>query len=127
MNKLPTKRKIVSLRLDKDYTNFLKDIKTRLATAQIRAALAANKELIYFYWQLSQDLLEKQRTFKWGDQFLEQFSNDIRHEFPEMQGFSITNLKRMRLFAREYPDFAIGAQAVHQLLGQSYHNEESWT
>ena len=108
-------KKGTSLRLDKNYSNFLKDIKNRLSTTQIRATLAANKELIQFYWQLGQDLLEKQRTFKWGDQFLEQFSNDMRHEFPEMQGFSMTNLKRMRLFAKEYPDFTIGAQAVHQL------------
>ncbi|KTD00555.1 DUF1016 domain-containing protein [Fluoribacter gormanii] len=40
------------LRLNQDYKHFLTDIKTRLQTAQIRAALAANSELIKFYWEL---------------------------------------------------------------------------
>lgn len=104
-----------SLHLDKDYMDFLSNIRTRLKTAQIRAALAANSELIKFYWQLGNDLIEKQKTQKWGAHFLDQFSHDMRQAFPEMQGFSVTNLKRMRLFAQAYPDFEIRAQAVPQL------------
>lgn len=109
------KKKGEVLRLDKNYKEFLTAIKYRLKTAQIRAALAVNSELIKFYWQLGTDLIEKQKAYKWGERFLDQFSHDIRQEFPEMQGFSITNLKRMRLFAQEYPKFEIGAQPVHQL------------
>ncbi len=104
-----------SLHLDKEYMEFFSGIKTRLKTAQIRAALAANSELIKFYWELGNDLIEKQKTQKWGAHFLEQFSHDMRQTFPEMQGFSVTNLKRMRLFAQAYPDFEIRAQAVPQL------------
>ncbi|WP_115705509.1 PDDEXK nuclease domain-containing protein [Legionella sainthelensi] len=104
-----------SLHLDKDYMDFLSSIRARLKTAQIRAALAANSELIKFYWELGNDLIEKQKTQKWGAHFLEQFSHDMRKAFPEMQGFSVTNLKRMRLFAQAYPDFQIRAQAVPQL------------
>ena len=101
-----------SLHLDKEYMEFFSGIKTRLKTAQIRAALAANSELIKFYWELGNDLIEKQKTQKWGAHFLEQFSHDMRQTFPEMQGLSVTNLKRMRLFAQAYPDFEIRAQAV---------------
>ncbi len=104
-----------SLHLDKDYMDFFSNIKNRLKTAQIRAALAANSELIKFYWELGNDLIEKQKAQKWGTHFLEQFSHDMRQAFPEMQGFSVTNLKRMRLFAQAYPDFGIRAQAVPQL------------
>lgn len=53
MQKLANKKD--SLRLDKNYTSFLNDIKDRLKAAQIRAALAANSELIKFYWQLGSD------------------------------------------------------------------------
>ena len=108
-------KKQVSLHLDQNYKQFLKAIKERLKTAQLRAAQAVNTELIRFYWELGSDLLANQKDFKWGDNFLEQFSSDMRHAFPEMQGFSVTSLKRMRLFAQEYPDFEKGAQAVHQL------------
>lgn len=103
------------LSLDKNYSNFLKAIKERLKNAQIRAALAANRELILFYWGLGKELIEKQKAFKWGDGFLEQFSHDLRQAFPEMQGFSVTNLKRMRLFAEEYSDFEKSPQPVDQL------------
>ena len=103
------------LHLDNDYLNFLDDIKNRLKTAQIRASLAVNKELIHFYWGIGKDLIEKQRQFKWGTHVLEQFSHDLRKAFPEMQGFSVTNLKRMRLFAKEYPDLVISPQLVDQL------------
>ena len=107
------KENLVSL--DKNYRNFLKTIKERLKSSQIRAALAVNHELIQFYWHLGKEIIEKQKTFKWGESFLEQFSHDMRQAFPEMQGFSVTTLKRMRLFAERYPDFGKGAQAVHQL------------
>lgn len=103
------------LHLDKEYIEFFSNIKTRLKTAQIRAALAANSELIKFYWGLGNDLIEKQKTQKWGTHFLDQFSHDMRQAFPEMRGFSVTNLKRMRLFSQAYPDFEIRAQAVPQL------------
>ena len=48
-------------------------------------------------------MIEKQKSHRWGSGFLEQFSHDMRQAFPEMQGFSVTNLKRMRIFAQEYP------------------------
>lgn len=108
-------KKAETLQLDKNYTTFLNDIKIRLKTAQIRAALAANSELIKFYWQLGTDLIEKQKAFKWGERFLEQFSHDVRQAFPEMQGFSVRNLQRVRQFAQLYPDLAIAPQAVAQL------------
>lgn len=101
--------------VDQGYKYFLSDIKTRLQQAQIRAALAVNSELIKFYWELGRELIQKQKAHQWGSRFLDQFSHDMRQAFPEMQGFSVTNLKRMRLFAQSYPNFEIGAQAVPQL------------
>jgi predicted nuclease of restriction endonuclease-like (RecB) superfamily len=104
-----------SLHLNKNYMDFFSTIKDRLKTAQIRAALAANSELIKFYWELGNDLTEKQKAQKWGTGFLEQFSHDMRQSFPEMQGFSVSNLQRMKKFAASYPSLSITAQAVPQL------------
>ena len=104
-----------ALRLNQDYKHFLTDIKTRLQTAQIRAALAANSELIQFYWGLGTELIEKQKNHQWGTGFLEQFSHDMREAFPEMQGFSVSNLQRMKKFATLHPSLSITAQAVPQL------------
>lgn len=104
-----------SLRTDKNYLEFLKSIKRRLKTAQIKAALAANSELIKFYWQLGAEIIEKQKTFKWGEQFLEQLSNDMRKAYPGMQGFSRRNLEYTRRFASLYPNIDFAKQLVSQL------------
>lgn len=109
------KKQTTTLKLDENYKVFLTEMKDRLKKAQIRAALASNQALIHFYWQLGKELVDKQNSFNWGEKLLEQFSHDMRQEFPEMQGFSVTNLKRMRLFAITYPESEIGAQPVHQL------------
>ncbi|MDX1902053.1 MAG: DUF1016 N-terminal domain-containing protein [Gammaproteobacteria bacterium] len=103
------------MHLDNHYRDFLRGIKERLKTAQIRAALAANSELVRFYWQLGADLMEKQKTHRWGSGFLEQFSHDMRQAFPEMQGLSVRNLQRMKQFATLYIDSPIATQAVSQL------------
>lgn len=92
-----------SLRLDKNYKDFLNDVKERLQSARIRAGLAVNSEMVKFYWQLGGDIIERQKKYRWGDNFLELFSHDMRQEFPGMQGLSVTNLKRMRILAKEYP------------------------
>jgi len=104
-----------SLHLDQHYKHFLSGIKEWLQTAQIRAALAANSELIQFYWELGNDLIEKQKSHQWGSGFLEQFSHDMRQAFPEMQGFAKRNLEHMRRFATLYPKIEFAKQAVSQL------------
>jgi hypothetical protein len=74
--------------------------------------------LVLFYWQVGNELSKKQAQFKWGEKLVEQFSDDMRQAFPEMQGFSITNLKRMRIFAQTYPDFEISPQPVGQSINE---------
>lgn len=33
----------------------------------------------------------------WGDKILENISSDLKLEFPDLQGFSVRNLKYMRM------------------------------
>lgn len=101
--------------IDQNYRNFLADIKDRLRVAQIRAASVINKELIKFYWELGMELIEKQKTYKWGEHFLDQFSKDLRNAFPEMKGVSKRNLEYMRRFALLYPSMDFAKQPVSQL------------
>ena len=42
-------------------------------------------------------------------------AGDLRNAFPEMKGFSSSNLKYMRFFAQMCPDLRIGQQAADQL------------
>jgi len=80
----------------REYKKWLKEIKEKIKSAQIRAALAANRELIDFYYDLGRMIVEKDAV--WGSRFLERLSLDLKKEFPLMKGFSVTNLKYCRLF-----------------------------
>lgn len=100
--------------MNPDYKKWLTDLKSRIQSAQIKAALKVNAELIALYWELGQEILTKEEKAFWGNKFLPQLSADLRKEFPEMKGFSLTNLKYIRLWVKFYAP-AIGQQLVDQL------------
>lgn len=104
----------------KDYETFLTDLKVRIRSAQVRAALAVNRELVLLYWQIGRDILSRQQQQGWGAKVIQTLSEDLKQEFPEMKGFSRSNLLYMRAFAQAFPDEAI----VQAVLGQItwYHN-----
>ena len=99
---------------DDSYVSFLNDLKQRIRTAQIKAVLAVNKELVLLYWKIGQDILQRQRQEGWGSKVVTQLAKDLKREFPEMKGFSSRNLKYMRAFAEAWPE----EQIVHQLGAQ---------
>jgi predicted nuclease of restriction endonuclease-like (RecB) superfamily len=98
--------------LDNSYKDWLIELKQKVRTAQLKAAVAVNTELIMLYWDLGKMITEKQTA--WGSKFLEQLSQDLRTEFPDMQGFSERNLKYCRQFYQFYVP-SIEQQLVAQL------------
>lgn len=98
----------------KTYSLWLQQLKERIRSAQIKAALRVNAELLGLYWQLGTEILDKERSAPWGSSFLPQLSKDLNTEFPEMKGFSLTNLKYVRIWVGFY-QAAIGQQLVDQL------------
>ncbi len=48
--------------------------------------------MLLFYWWLGADIVAKQIHAKWGDGLIDQLSKDLSAEFPEMKGFSRSNL-----------------------------------
>lgn len=101
--------------MPESYGNWLSDLKSRIQTAQQRAARAVNRELVVLYWQIGQDILQRQAEQGWGAKVIERLSHDLRITFPEMKGFSRANLMYMRAFAEAWPDQTIVQQAVGQL------------
>lgn len=96
------------------YDQLLRDLKERIRHAQVRAALAVNRELVALYWQIGQEILLQQQQQGWGAKVIERLAKDLKKEFPDMTGFSRSNLLSMRAFAEAYPD----PQIVQQLVGQ---------
>ena len=106
--------------IPENYDDFLRDLKERIRSAQVRAALSVNRELVLLYWQLGQDILTRQRQQGWGAKVIDRLARDLQKEFPDMKGFSPRNLKYMRAFAEAYPN----EQIVQEVLAQItwYHN-----
>jgi len=94
------------------YANWLDELKNRIHSAQQRAALAVNRELVLLYWQIGQDILTRQSEQGWGAKVIERLAVDLRAAFPDMKGFSPRNLKYMRAFAEAWPDAEFVQQAA---------------
>lgn len=96
------------------YRQFLQSLKERIRSAQVKAALAVNQELILLYWQIGREILDRQQQEGWGTKVIDRLARDLKRDFPNMTGFSARNLKYMRAFADAYPD----GQLVQQVFSQ---------
>ncbi|MBE0507009.1 MAG: DUF1016 domain-containing protein [Marinospirillum sp.] len=102
-----------------DYANWLKQIKQRIHSVRMKVALAANGELIRFYWELGSQIADKQTHSQWGDKLIPQLSRDLNKAFPDMRGLSTSNLKYCLRFFQFYADThaktEFGQQPVDQI------------
>lgn len=85
-----------------DYAHTLAALKERITSAQGRAAVAVNRELVTLYFEIGKTLIERQAAAEWGDSVIERLSDDLRAAFPKVQGFSARNLWRMCAFVRAW-------------------------
>jgi predicted nuclease of restriction endonuclease-like (RecB) superfamily len=99
----------------KGYDGLLGSIKERIRTAQIKAGLAVNRELVSLYWKIGRDIVARQKQLGWGAKVIDKLSVDLHRAFPDMQGFSSRNLKYMRSFALMYSDEPIVQQLAAQI------------
>ena len=108
---------------DKEYVEWLADLKRRFLYSQAKAAVRVNTAMLEYYWSLGRDITQIQAESKWGSGFFNQLSLDLRSEFPDATGFSVTNLKYMKRWYdfyykkvknRQWPVDEIGHQAGDQ-------------
>jgi predicted nuclease of restriction endonuclease-like (RecB) superfamily len=98
-----------------EYEAFLRALKQRIESAQVRAVLAVNRELVLLYWQIGRDILARQQQQGWGAKVIDRLARDLRHEFPDLKGFSKRNLSYMRAFAEAWPDEPFVQQVAAQI------------
>jgi len=87
---------------DDDYKDFIKIIKNKIYSSQIKAAISVNKEMLMLYWNIAEMIVEKQKKSLWGSGFINEISKDLKKEFPDMKGFSKRNLELMRKWYKYY-------------------------
>ena len=85
-----------------EYNSILANLKKHIRECQLRATTAVNKELIRLYWTIGKTIVERQEGRGWGTKFIEKLAKDLQNEFPGVEGFSRTNVFRMRAFYKEY-------------------------
>ncbi|WP_413200016.1 DUF1016 N-terminal domain-containing protein, partial [Nostoc piscinale] len=97
------------------YDDFLRELKERIHSAQVKAALSINRELVLLYWQIGREIIIRQQQQTWGSKVIERLAQDLQVAFPDIKGFSARNLKYMRAFAEAYPNEQIVQQAAAQI------------
>lgn len=98
-----------------EYRQFIEQLKCRVLSARLCAARAVNCDLILLYWDIGRGIVEKQQTLGWGDAIVEMVAADLRRRFPEMRGFSPSNVWRMRQFVLLHAQKDFLAQAAREL------------
>lgn len=101
---------------DKDYIEWLSDVKTRFRQCQIKASIRVNTTMLEFYWSIGRDLVALRAEERWGAGVVKQFALDMRQAFPDATGFSHTNVKYMKQWYSFYfEQFAKSHQVDGQL------------
>ncbi|WP_064615544.1 PDDEXK nuclease domain-containing protein [Streptobacillus moniliformis] len=98
-----------------EYKKLIIELKDKVRSSQLKAAVKVNYELLDLYWNLGKEIVERENKYSWGDRFLLLLSKDLQNEFPEIKGFSKENLKHIRYWYQFYYNGLIGLQPVTQL------------
>lgn len=100
----PTTKKDVAV-LPDGYEVWRKNIIASIEQAKYKTAFNVNAELLSLYWEIGNDIINKQKERGWGAQVIAQLSQDLSRQFPNDRGYSDRNLRNMKRFAEEYPHF----------------------
>ena len=90
------------MQIDKQsFKYIIENIKNDIKSTRFKIINNANKELLNLYLRIGKTIDE---NWKYGNDFVNKLSMELKLEFPNMKGFSPRNLRRMRIFYNEYKD-----------------------
>ena len=89
--------------LPSDYLETLDQIKNLVLSAKSNSLRAINYQVVNLYWETGRILSLRTET-GWGKGVVEQLAGDITAFYPSIQGFSPSNLWRMKKFYETYKD-----------------------
>ncbi len=99
-----------------EYINWIKELKHKIQSAQLKASLSVNKELLLLYWEIGKSISKKISQSNCGTSVVEKISIDLKKEFPNQKGFSRSNLFSMKQWFEFYNSSNI--EKIQQLVGQ---------
>ncbi len=86
-----------------EFKNIIESVKSDIKSTQFRIIQNINSELINLYYRLGKVIDD---NWKYGNNFVNELSIELKLEFPDMKGFSSRNLRRMRIFYNEYKNIS---------------------
>ena len=95
-----------------EYLATIEQVKQEIKSAQYRAVMHVNTDLIILYHSIG-CLINEHKS--WGNKFIENLARDIKIDFPGITGYSVRNLKYRAKFAAAYPDTEFVQQVVAQI------------
>jgi predicted nuclease of restriction endonuclease-like (RecB) superfamily len=93
--------------MDKEYIQFIADLKQNIVQSRYAAMRLANKEQLLLYFKTGKMLSEKVEHGKWGTNVIDRIAQDLQKQLPGLKGFSPRNLRSMRRFYDEYQSIVI--------------------
>ena len=107
----------ITLASNSVFKSWVLQLKQDIRSAQVKAAIKVNTELLRLYWRMGADICEKQKSVSWGNGWLKELSHELMAEFPDMKGFSYRNLRYIRQWYEFYNQlFTIWQQPVANLV-----------
>jgi predicted nuclease of restriction endonuclease-like (RecB) superfamily len=100
---------------NKDFANFVIEVKQQIKASQYRALQVVNKAQIELYWQIGQLIVERQKQYGWGKSVVEKLAVELQKEFMTVNGLSARNLWYMRNLYQEYSQSTILQPVVAEI------------
>jgi len=90
---------------ESEYKKWLTHLCDEIDRQRLKAVMQLNAATLQHYWWLGNDIMRQQKEKGWGAKVIDKLSDDLLKRYGSDSGYSIRNLKYMRQFADEYPDF----------------------
>ena len=103
-----------------EYQQWFQHLCKEIDRQRLKAVMQLNAATLQHYWWLGNDIISKQKEQGWGAKVIDQLSYDLQKRYGNDSGYSIRNLKYMRQFADEYPDFPFVQVPLAQLQERPY-------
>lgn len=124
-NTTPKKTVVNSVEFSNEaYQSWVSNICTTIETARLQTSLKVNADLLQLYFTIGKEILQKQETQGWGAQIIDLLSADLQKHYKGDSGCYVCNLKYMRQFAFDYPNFPIVQVPLAQIV--NYKNKPNW-
>lgn len=90
-----------------DYSFWKDELINQIHLRQLKTVININSDTLKNYFEIGKQILSAQNEKGWGSHVIDQLSKDLEQEFGKGNGYSVRNLKYMKMFAEEYPDFPV--------------------